>query len=345
MNLKGQVQQQVAYSKTHVGKTLGIGAGIATGVVYGMAGKKEGWVISGLALGGAVAGAILGGMFDNAKNSKMAFSGAAGFADDLYIGGTEGLAKRATGFAKSGGVQYSNVGGKTYKVVCGEETNQAGQTFTTTGDIILLEHNGDVKGWEEWACGRIIIGDVGAAKPMGGNLNQTLGAITEQGKTGVPANAPKVDNKIGRTGLSAMKTLVRPVNVSNKVGSVARQKMSNAIGSVQAGDPCRGLDEDAREACCAHHKEGGLTPPSCMQTAVANQNVSLVSNKFTRRKMSNFAAKSRPAKTGGNRVAGGKCHCCDSYGNCATIDCMNNGGCPTMADMAVLLAGGSINNP
>lgn len=220
MNLKEQAQSQIAYSKTHVGKTLGIGAGIATGVLYGMSGKKDNWVIAGFALGGAVAGAVLGGLFDNAKNSQQAMSNAAGFADDLYIGGTEGLDKRATSYVKSGGTEYSNVGGKVYKVVCGKDTPQAGNTFTTTGNIILAEHNGDVQGWEEWACGRQIIGDVGAANPNqgGGNINKKLGKTVAAHKTNRPVN-----RVVPNAGLAGMNTLVQPVSFERKVGSKARQ--------------------------------------------------------------------------------------------------------------------------
>ena len=64
MNLKEQVQSQVSYAQTHKGKAIGSVVGLIAGVSYGLAGKKDNWMVSGLAIAGVVAGAILGGMFD-----------------------------------------------------------------------------------------------------------------------------------------------------------------------------------------------------------------------------------------------------------------------------------------
>jgi hypothetical protein len=64
MNLKSQVQSQYDYARTHKGKAIGSALGIIAGVSYGLAGKKDNWMIVGLTMAGAVGGAILGGMFD-----------------------------------------------------------------------------------------------------------------------------------------------------------------------------------------------------------------------------------------------------------------------------------------
>jgi hypothetical protein len=55
---------QFAHMKSHKGKMIGVGVGILGGITYGMAGKKENWMVMGLAVVGAVAGGVLGGMFD-----------------------------------------------------------------------------------------------------------------------------------------------------------------------------------------------------------------------------------------------------------------------------------------
>lgn len=64
MNLKTQVQSQVDYAQTHKGKAIGSVVGLIAGVSYGLAGKKDNWMVSGLAIVGLVAGAIVGGMFE-----------------------------------------------------------------------------------------------------------------------------------------------------------------------------------------------------------------------------------------------------------------------------------------
>ncbi len=64
MNLKTQVQSQIDYAQTHKGKAIGSVLGLVAGVSYGLAGKKDNWMVSGLAILGAAAGIVVGGMFD-----------------------------------------------------------------------------------------------------------------------------------------------------------------------------------------------------------------------------------------------------------------------------------------
>lgn len=59
-----QAKTQFAELKSHKGKAIGSGLGITAGIIYGVSGKKENWVIVGFALAGALGGAIIGGMFD-----------------------------------------------------------------------------------------------------------------------------------------------------------------------------------------------------------------------------------------------------------------------------------------
>lgn len=63
-NLGTQAKSQFSHMKAHKGKMIGTGLGIATGVIYGVSGKKGNYVVAGFAVAGAIAGAILGGMFD-----------------------------------------------------------------------------------------------------------------------------------------------------------------------------------------------------------------------------------------------------------------------------------------
>jgi hypothetical protein len=208
--LKTQATEQIKYAKSHTGKTLGSAAGIATGVVYGMSGGKDNWVVAGFAIAGGILGGVLGAMFDHSKESADAASN--------FVGSVA-RRKAKYGFEspideKNIGGKYSNAGGRHFKVVCPEGTEQAGNTFWTTGDIIHLEHNGDVQGWEEWACGRKIIGDVGAANPSGGSTT---------GLGSKPDRPRKLGRKIGLNKMAGMNTLVQPFSRTPKVGSRSRQ--------------------------------------------------------------------------------------------------------------------------
>lgn len=64
MNIKSQIKTQYDYSLSHKGKTIGSALGIIAGLSYGLSGKKDNWVLVGLAVGGMVGGAIVGGLFD-----------------------------------------------------------------------------------------------------------------------------------------------------------------------------------------------------------------------------------------------------------------------------------------
>ena len=157
---------------------------------------------------------------------------------------------------------YSNVGGKHYSVTCAKGTNQEGQTFWTTGNIIHLEHNGDVEGWKKWACDRIIIGDVGAANPYGGSGGKVgraemLNAAILRPKFGRTKAVPTggqdpCANLSGNSlkdccriqGNASLKC--RSISVSKR--RVVRPRFSNAIGSASA-DPCGGYQDDM-EGCC-----------------------------------------------------------------------------------------------
>jgi len=106
MNLKEQVQSQVSYAQTHKGKAIGSVVGLIAGVSYGLAGKKDNWMVSGLAIAGVLAGAILGGMFDKqpAVIVPVPVDGDKTPINDTA--GEEGVMNAAGGYGCSGCGQY-----------------------------------------------------------------------------------------------------------------------------------------------------------------------------------------------------------------------------------------------
>ena len=64
MDIKGQVQSQMKYAQTHKGKAIGSVIGLIAGISFGMAGKKDGWMVTGIAIAATAAGTIIGGMFE-----------------------------------------------------------------------------------------------------------------------------------------------------------------------------------------------------------------------------------------------------------------------------------------
>jgi hypothetical protein len=64
MKIVNQAKSQYADVMAHKAKFIGGGLGLTAGVLFGVSGKKETWMVAGFALAGMVGGAVLGGMFD-----------------------------------------------------------------------------------------------------------------------------------------------------------------------------------------------------------------------------------------------------------------------------------------
>ena len=71
MSIKSQAQTQWSYMQTHRGKVIGSGAGMAAGVLYGLANAKGKWGVVGFALAGTVLGGLVGGMIDSNSGNGM----------------------------------------------------------------------------------------------------------------------------------------------------------------------------------------------------------------------------------------------------------------------------------
>jgi hypothetical protein len=136
MNLKSQVQSQYNYALSHKGKAIGSALGIVAGVSYGLAGKKDNWIVAGLAIGGAIGGAILGGMFDKAPTVVVPVD-SNGTAKAPVVNDTAGM-ETANDTAGDDGMMSNAIG-------CGGKlcnctfTDSNGMYYTKTVDCIPRE--------------------------------------------------------------------------------------------------------------------------------------------------------------------------------------------------------------